>query len=132
MHKCSKAYASEFLASYHGHHMAVYAVRWNYLHNTMFLSASADWSVKLWDCSKDVGAVMTFDMNNSVGDVAWAPYSSTVFAVRSLLPLSGPLRSCPSPVAPAPAILCSRSVLCWLHHDGVAPPAEEAVGGADR
>ena len=25
---------------------------------------------------------MTFDMNNCVGDIAWAPYSSTVFAVR--------------------------------------------------
>jgi hypothetical protein len=23
---------------------------------------------------------MTLDLNNSVGDVAWAPYSSTVFA----------------------------------------------------
>lgn len=23
---------------------------------------------------------MTFDLNNAVGDVAWAPYSSTVFA----------------------------------------------------
>lgn len=24
--------------------------------------------------------MFTFDLNNSVGDVAWAPYSSTVFA----------------------------------------------------
>lgn len=24
--------------------------------------------------------LFTFDLNNSVGDVAWAPYSSTVFA----------------------------------------------------
>ena len=25
-------------------------------------------------------AMFTFDLNNSVGDVAWAPYASTVFA----------------------------------------------------
>ena len=24
--------------------------------------------------------MFTFDLNNSVGDVAWAPYASTVFA----------------------------------------------------
>ena len=27
---------------------------------------------------------MTFDLNNGVGDVAWAPYSSTVFAAVTL------------------------------------------------
>jgi len=85
VHKCSKAYASEFLATYTGHHMAVYSVRWNHLHADTFLSASADWTVKLWDASQDVGAVLTFDMNTCVGDVAWAPYSSTVFAVRRVL-----------------------------------------------
>jgi dynein intermediate chain 1 len=82
VHKCSKAYSSDILASYRGHHMAVYAVRWNYQHPSVFLSASADWSVKLWDSTRDDGAVMTFYMNTSVGDVAWASYSSTVFAVR--------------------------------------------------
>jgi dynein intermediate chain 1, axonemal len=83
IHKCSKAYSSEYLASFVGHSMAVYSVRWNCMHPTAFLSASADWTVKLWDSAKDCEAVMTFDMNTSVGDVAWAPYSSTVFAVAT-------------------------------------------------
>lgn len=78
--KCSKAYASESLGRFVGHSMAVYAVRWNALHADVFLSASADWTVKLWHAGRDDGAVMTFDMQNCVGDVAWAPYSSTVFA----------------------------------------------------
>jgi dynein intermediate chain 1, axonemal len=81
VHKCSKAYSSEYLASYSGHNMAVYSVRWNRIHGDVFLSASADWTVKLWDGSKDGVAVKTFDMNTSVGDIAWAPFSSTVFAV---------------------------------------------------
>ena len=79
--KCSKAYSSEFLASYSGHNMAVYSVKWNCIHEDVFLSASADWTVKLWHAGRDDGAIMTFDLQNCVGDIAWAPYSSTVFAV---------------------------------------------------
>jgi dynein intermediate chain 1, axonemal len=60
--------------------MAVYATKWNFIHTRMFLSASADWLVNLWDSSKTDQPVMSFNLSNSVGDVAWAPYSSTVFA----------------------------------------------------
>ena len=59
--------------------MSVYTVRYNSFHGNYFLSASADWTIKLWD-HNDPKPIMTFDMNGSVGDVAWAPYSSTVFA----------------------------------------------------
>lgn len=80
IHKCSKAYSSEYLSTYQGHYLAVYAVKWNYLHHRMFLSASADWTVKLWDSTQVKKPVMSFDLNCSVGDVSWAPYSATVFA----------------------------------------------------
>ncbi|KAK9824529.1 hypothetical protein WJX72_011108 [[Myrmecia] bisecta] len=79
IHKCSTAFNSEYLQTYEGHAMAVYAVKWNQLHMKTFLSASADWTVKLWDSSL-AKPIMTFDLSNSVGDVAWAPYSATVFA----------------------------------------------------
>ena len=49
LHRCSTAYTSEYLTSYMGHDMAVYAVRWNAHHGRTFVSASADWTVKLWD-----------------------------------------------------------------------------------
>ena len=79
IHKCSKAYSGQYLETYNGHHMAVYAVKWNPYHPRVFLSCSADWTVKLWDhsCSDPI---MSFDLGNAVGDVAWSPYSSTVFA----------------------------------------------------
>ena len=51
IHKCSTAYSSEYLASFQGHDMAAYAVKWNRKHGRAFLSASPDWSVKLWDDS---------------------------------------------------------------------------------
>jgi dynein intermediate chain 1, axonemal len=45
----------------------------------VFLSCSADWTVKIWDHNYP-HPILSFDLGNAVGDVAWAPYSSTVFA----------------------------------------------------
>lgn len=79
IHKCSKTYSSQFLETYDAHHMAVYSVKWNHFHPKIFISCSADWTVKIWDHHYQE-PMFTFDLNNSVGDVAWAPYASTVFA----------------------------------------------------
>ena len=40
----------------------------------------SDWTVKLWDHTFPSAPVMTFDLGTAVGDICWAPYSSTVFA----------------------------------------------------
>merc|ERR1712159_706096 len=79
IHKCSKVYNSQYLDTYDGHHMAVYTVDWNSFHPRVFLSASADWTVKLWDHNTR-NPLMSFDLGNAVGDVSWSPQSSTVFA----------------------------------------------------
>jgi len=79
IHKCSKAYNSQYLETYEGHYMAVYTVRWNHFNPKIFVSCSADWTVKLWDHTR-AAPLMSFDLNNQVGDVAWAPWSSTSFA----------------------------------------------------
>lgn len=94
IHTCSKAYSSQFLDSMDAHNMAVYKVRWNPYHPRIYITCSADWTVKIWEVGTKTTAdkndsgpdsatkkpLFTFDLNNSVGDVAWAPYSSTVFA----------------------------------------------------
>lgn len=59
--------------------MTVYAVKWNNIHPRIFLSASADWTLKLWE-GDNPRPVMSFDLNNPVGDAAWSPHSATVFA----------------------------------------------------
>eukprot|EP00928_Gymnodinium_smaydae_P053786 TRINITY_DN376_c0_g3_i1.p1 TRINITY_DN376_c0_g3~~TRINITY_DN376_c0_g3_i1.p1 ORF type:complete len:666 (+),score=163.88 TRINITY_DN376_c0_g3_i1:64-2061(+) len=79
IHKCSKAFRGQYLETYEGHTMAVYTVRWNPFHSNIFLSASADWTVKMWDHMKKT-CVMSFDLAQAIGDVAWAPYSATSFA----------------------------------------------------
>jgi hypothetical protein len=61
--------------------MAVYSVRWNRVHPSVFLSASADWSLRIWDARRPAaGPVLAFDLGDAVGDAAWAPYASTVAA----------------------------------------------------
>ncbi|KAJ3105764.1 cytoplasmic dynein with WD40 domain [Phlyctochytrium planicorne] len=82
IHKCSKSYSSQYLLSFEGHQMAVYTVRYNPFHGNVFLSASADWTVRLWEHNTST-PIMSFDLGSSVGDVAWAPYSSTVFAAAT-------------------------------------------------
>jgi len=79
IHKCSKSYSGQYLDTYEGHSMAVYSVKWNTYHSNIFISSSADWTVKMWDHNSK-SPVMSFDLAQPVGDVAWAPYSSTVFA----------------------------------------------------
>jgi dynein intermediate chain 1 len=67
------------MQTYDGHYLAVYSIKWNTYHPRIFLSCSADWTIKMWD--KDiVRPLMNFDMGNAVGDIEWAPYSSTVFS----------------------------------------------------
>jgi dynein intermediate chain 1 len=42
----------------------------------MFAAAAA----QVWDVSQPQAPLMSFDLGAAVGDIAWAPYSSTVFA----------------------------------------------------
>lgn len=42
-------------------------------------SPPSDWTVRMWD-ETHMSAIMHFDLGTSVGDVQWAPFSSTVFA----------------------------------------------------
>ena len=79
IHKCSRAYQSQYLETYEGHYMAVYSVRWNNFNPKLFLSCSADWTVKMWEHTRK-HCLMSFDLNHQVGDVAWTPWSSTAFA----------------------------------------------------
>lgn len=79
VHLYSKEHNPVQLRNFMGHHMAVYAIKWNAFHPDVFLTCSADWTVKLWERNTNK-PVMTFDLNMAVGDIAWAPFSSTIFA----------------------------------------------------
>ncbi|CAC9490923.1 dynein intermediate-chain-like protein [Leishmania infantum JPCM5] len=76
---CTVSHNGQCVERYEGHSMAVYTTRWSPFHPDIFLTCSADWTVKLWTKGSP-SPLVVFDLGDAVGDVAWAPYSSTVFA----------------------------------------------------
>ena len=76
---CTTEYSSEFLATFLAHHSPVYSLQWNSFVPDIFLSCGADWEIKIWDIQRS-RPLFIFDLAAPLADVAWAPYSSTVFA----------------------------------------------------
>lgn len=69
--------------TYEGHQLAVYKVRFNPFDSETFISASADWSVKIWNI-KIKAPLLTFELSQALVDVVWSPFNSSVFVVSSL------------------------------------------------
>ena len=82
VHKCSDAYAEQYLESYAGHTGPVYKVRSSPYVPSVFVSCSADWTVKLWtqSTSTPIQSFHSADLNDVVTDVCWSPRSATQFA----------------------------------------------------
>ncbi|KAF5304719.1 hypothetical protein FQA39_LY09496 [Lamprigera yunnana] len=78
IYKCSTAYSTSYLFTYDAHEMPIYRVDYNKLNFDIFISCSADWRIKIWEDMRNE-ALYVFDLGSCVGDVKWAPYSSTVF-----------------------------------------------------
>lgn len=75
----SKNYDTECKENFRGHRASVYAARWNPFNPRVFLTCSEDWCVSIWhlNCAEPI---FKYNLGTSVGDVVWAPYSSTAFA----------------------------------------------------
>ncbi|XP_024085896.1 dynein intermediate chain 2, ciliary isoform X2 [Cimex lectularius] len=79
IYKCSVSYASSYLHLYYAHDMPVNRISYNNYLCDIFASCSDDWRVKIWE-DKRSEPLFVFDLECVVGDIQWAPYSSTVFA----------------------------------------------------
>lgn len=77
--KCSTAYSSMSLFTYEAHLLPVARIDFNKYNSDIFISCSADWRIKIWEDNRKE-PLFVFDVGDRVGDVKWAPYSSTVFA----------------------------------------------------
>lgn len=62
-----------------GHESQIYCVRWSPFSSSTFLSASEDWTLKLWNAEQS-HPIITYDLQAPVGDVSWSPFSSTQFS----------------------------------------------------
>ena len=80
---CTTQYSSRYLNTYPAHNTPVYNIQWNTFIPNIFITCASEWIVKIWDRDSTKPLFM-FDLNSQVGDVAWAPYSSTVFAAVTI------------------------------------------------
>jgi dynein intermediate chain 1 len=79
IHLATVTFASKYLASYTGHTAPVNSLAWNPFVPDIFLSCAAESLVLIWH-REIAGPVLRHCLDGMVGQVAWAPYSSTVFA----------------------------------------------------
>jgi len=79
IHKCSCSYNEQFLETYQGHSSSVYKVKWSLFNENMFLSCSADWTIKIWSQQNSSAVLSLLSSTKQVHDVVWSPFSSTVF-----------------------------------------------------
>ena len=75
-------YSSAHLAAYRSHVTPVNTITWNPFYPHVFLSCASEYCVLLWHMEHSQ-PVLRFDLGSYVGDVTWAPYSSTVFSAVS-------------------------------------------------
>ncbi|XP_064607493.1 dynein axonemal intermediate chain 4-like [Liolophura sinensis] len=80
IHKCSCSYNEQYLESYNGHAGPVYKVLWSPFVPDLFLSCSADWSIRMWHQDQISPILSFFSSTKSVFDICWSPRSSVVFA----------------------------------------------------
>ena len=60
-------------------------MRWSPFRPSCFLTASADWTLRLWADGQPT-SLWTFQVanaKNEINDVEWCPYNSTVFAAAA-------------------------------------------------
>jgi len=82
IHMCSRSY-NHVLQTYNGHTGPVYKVKFSPFHSGLFLSASADWSCKMWHANSGK-MLLSYQPNNTpMTDVCWSPSKPTVFATTS-------------------------------------------------
>ncbi|XP_050403296.1 dynein axonemal intermediate chain 4 isoform X1 [Patella vulgata] len=79
IHKCSCSYNEQYLESYTGHTGPVYKIQWSPFVPDIFLSCSADWSIRLWHQDRVKPVLSFFSSTKAVNDLCWSPRSSTVF-----------------------------------------------------
>jgi len=79
VHRCSTSYSEQYLESYEGHMGPVYGLQWSPFRTDMFISASADWTLRLWAEGRSAPLLVFTSGVHEVADVQWCPGNATVF-----------------------------------------------------
>lgn len=63
---------------YSGHEGPVYAIRWSPFVPGVFVTCSADWTLRIWREDKDEAVRVVTTGLHAIADCAWSPRASTV------------------------------------------------------
>lgn len=80
VHKCSTSYSEQFVTNYFGHGGPVYNTEWSPFADDLFMTCSADWTMRIWDHSNEEALKVLKFSSKAILDCAWSPHSSTVMA----------------------------------------------------
>ncbi|RMZ95468.1 dynein intermediate chain, partial [Brachionus plicatilis] len=79
----SSLHKEKILTIFDAHSLPIYSIKWNPFFKRIFITCSADFSVKIWD-HRYKNPLIVYELSAPVCDVQWAPFSSTVFAALTL------------------------------------------------
>ncbi|NWT61076.1 WDR78 protein, partial [Erythrocercus mccallii] len=144
---CSCSGKEQILGTYRGHKGPVYKVAWNPSSTEMFLSCSADWSIRLWHRDSHTPLLTFTSVTAFVQDIKWAPKSAFIFAAVNdrrveiwdlTVSIFNPVLSCAaSPEGNLSCLLFARNAEClllgdscgqvgvWQLHDLAGPSTEQ-------
>ncbi|KAL5106466.1 Dynein intermediate chain 4 axonemal [Taenia crassiceps] len=80
IHRCSCSYAEQYLSTYNGHTSSVYAVKYSPFLSDVFLSCSADWTVRLWHTDRQKCYLTMATHSSEVNDLTWSHDHGAIFA----------------------------------------------------
>lgn len=83
IHRCSCSYNEQYLDTYRGHKGPVYRTLWSPYNSDIFLTCSADWSVRLWHVDNLQPILSLQATTQAIIDIDWCPFSSVMFAAIS-------------------------------------------------
>jgi len=82
LHKCSTSYSEQYLDTFTGHYGPIYRSKFSLKWPQIFLTCSADWSIKLYHIQSRAPLISmkTTGEDYSITDISWCPGNSTIFA----------------------------------------------------
>ncbi|KAF8065565.1 Wdr78 [Scenedesmus sp. PABB004] len=133
IHKCSTSYSEAYLETYAGHIGPVYALAWCPTTPGRFLSASGDWTVRLWQEGRPAPLLTFQSGSEEVLDAAWCPGApgGTAFGAVTgggRLELWDYAASTLRPVAQHVAPKCALTALLFAPDAPVVVAASDAGG----
>ncbi|CAH8610304.1 unnamed protein product [Schistosoma intercalatum] len=80
IYKCSYSYNEQYLDTYIAHSASVYQIEWSPFVPEIFLSCSADMTIRLWHLDYQKPLITIQRNMTTIPSVSWSPHNSLIFA----------------------------------------------------